>query len=179
LLRDRWGAGVSCTGQHLVDQNLDADIHQTVFSILARINRLVQQDQRMGTSHNDAEIAHLYECAFNTIQLLDDFSTEDYPLFQIACSYAQNGYFEKAVKTAHLITDKDYRIHIEMDTPLQALGRGYVEKAMELSSLIEAHSRKLEVQLIMTPFLSNNGFKSIAMDYLRSWSIYKLIKTNQ
>jgi hypothetical protein len=179
LLRNRWGAGVCCTGQHQVDQNLDADIHQAVFSILTRLYRLVQQDQRMGTSHNDAEIAHLYGCAFNTIQLLDDFASEDYLLFQIACSYAQNGYYEKAVKTAHLIKDKDYKIFVEKEIPVLALEQGEIDQSIELTQEIEVHEQKLNLQLSISPAIAGKGLHQTSRDFLRNWAIYQLFKIDE
>lgn len=175
LLRKRWG-GVNCFGQWEFDSNLSADINTAILKILKHIKKLVHEDERTICKTNQDEISRLYECTFRTISLLQDFSEEDYLLHEIACSQAENGFFDETIETQNLIKDKDYKKHVAIVTPLYACGRGYIEKAIGLTNAIEIHEHKSEAQLIMAPILFNNGFRNEAKHFLRSWAIYQTIK---
>jgi len=172
LLTKRWTV-MNCTGQIEFDGNHTTEVTHTILLMLLRIDELASEDY--GTSQK-MEIERLHACALTSLMFLRDILNQDYLLHEIAISYAKHGFYSETIEIRNNIGDKDYKNHLTMAIPMCALGNGDYEKALELACLIEVHRNKVDTQLVLSTVLAKNGFQKEAMDYIRNWAVYQLIK---
>ncbi len=172
LLRERWG-GVGCNGGWMMDQNHTTDVNCAIFTILKQIKKLVREDEITNSSTNDSEIKRLYRVASETVYFLDDTKVADDLRNKITLSFTENGFFDLAAK---MTLEWNCKNTIYSYMPLLALKRRRYKKALKLTEAIYVSKTKIETQLIMSPHLVKNGYKTEADNYVQNWIVSLSLK---
>ncbi|MEI8045820.1 MAG: hypothetical protein WCI92_00470 [Bacteroidota bacterium] len=167
LLCEKWG-GVGCNGGWMMDQNHTTDVSCAIFTILKQIKKLVRENEITNSSTNNSEIKRLCKVASDTVYFLDDTKVADELCNKITLSFAENGLFGLATKMTLEWNCKNY---IYSYMPLLALKRKRYKKALKLTEAIYVSKNKIETQLIMSPHLAKNGYKTEANQFVQNWVV--------
>jgi hypothetical protein len=177
ILIDRWG-GTACNGQSEVDPNHMTDVTCATLTLLKEIKKLSRVDEVKGASIHNAEIKRLYVAATNSIYLLDDNERRDYLLHHIALCYAENRFYDKALKIREKIKDQEYKNYISSNIPIIAIKHGKNKAALDLSAAIDVTNMKIETQLIISPQMAKKGYIIEANKFVENWIDYLSCNNN-
>jgi len=174
LLNRRWGISHKSSGERM-NPNHDIEVKNALLMILKHISSLIIKNEVAGSAKRSVEIGRLYDTAHDAVLRLDDPSeNRDYLLYEIGLSCAENGFSEKAYVNLRMMEDPDYKDHLSSEIPLWALNRRNMTGAVEFSGRIGIHKKKIETQLLMSPFLSKNGYTDEAFAFLNNWLLFTL-----
>ena len=169
MLTKRWGNSHKISRERM-DPNHDIEVNCAVMMILKYIRSLIIKNDLAVSVKRSVEIGRLYDTAHDALLRLDDPSANrDCLLYEIGLSCAENGFSEKAYETLRMIEDPDYKNYLASEIPLWALRRKNMTGAVEFSQKIGIHKKKIETQLLMSPFLSKNGHPDEAFAFLSNW----------